>query len=134
MARKTQLIPASSSGDKELAIAVRGSMALACSLLEEHFGVDPRVTKKAEHIELALRLSALILSESREREGSSPNVPSGGPTLRPRDERRRKEVLRQLRVSHGNVSEVARAMGKARNQIVRWMDRFQIDVDQFRGD
>jgi len=38
-----------------------------------------------------------------------------------------------LRKHHGNVSAVAREMGKARVQIRRWCTRFQLDLDAFRG-
>jgi transposase-like protein len=38
-----------------------------------------------------------------------------------------------LTLHRGNVSEVARALGKARMQIQRWMKRWQIDASTFRG-
>jgi hypothetical protein len=34
--------------------------------------------------------------------------------------------------AHGNVSEVARLMGKARQQVQRWVRRFGIDPEAFR--
>jgi hypothetical protein len=33
---------------------------------------------------------------------------------------------------HGNVTAVARAMGKAPAQIHRWLHRFEIDADTYR--
>jgi transcriptional regulator of acetoin/glycerol metabolism len=43
------------------------------------------------------------------------------------------ERLEQLlREHHGNVSAVAKAMGKFRNQVQRWMRRFGIDPTEFR--
>ena len=58
----------------------------------------------------------------------------GAPVARDRPERPlddddlaiRDEVARRLRESGGNVSQVAREMGKARQQIQRWMRRFQL--------
>ena len=59
-------------------------------------------------------------------------------TPRPRpltaeDEARREELSRLLREHQGNVSAVARAMGVARMQIHRYLRRYQIDLDRFRG-
>ncbi|MGH7297436.1 MAG: sigma 54-interacting transcriptional regulator [Polyangiaceae bacterium] len=51
--------------------------------------------------------------------------PEPGPRLRAQ--------LESLLVEHeGNVAEVARAMGKARMQVHRWMKRFAIDPARFR--
>jgi transposase-like protein len=33
----------------------------------------------------------------------------------------------------GNVAEVARAFGKGREQIHRWMRRYRVDPDKYRG-
>ena len=48
------------------------------------------------------------------------------------DLKRRDELARLLREHKGNVSAVARAMGKARMQIQRWIKRFRIDPETFR--
>jgi hypothetical protein len=42
------------------------------------------------------------------------------------------DLVRALDAHRGNVSEVARAMGKARMQVHRWLKRFALDPDQFR--
>jgi transcriptional regulator of acetoin/glycerol metabolism len=43
--------------------------------------------------------------------------------------------LRALLVNHqGNVAAVGRELGKARMQIHRWMKRYGIAVDEFRGE
>jgi DNA-binding NtrC family response regulator len=52
--------------------------------------------------------------------------------LAPEDLRRREEVARLLRDHKGNVSAVARAMGKARMQIQRWIKRYKLDPESFR--
>ncbi|HRI68463.1 MAG TPA: hypothetical protein PK156_29745 [Polyangium sp.] len=39
----------------------------------------------------------------------------------------------KLEKHEGNVSYVARDMGKARVQIHRWMQRLSIDVNDYRG-
>ena len=45
----------------------------------------------------------------------------------------RRELLVKLAEAQGNVSEVARLMGKARQQVQRWLRRFALDPDSFRG-
>jgi transcriptional regulator of acetoin/glycerol metabolism len=51
----------------------------------------------------------------------------------PREEEIRRDLLVRLADARGNVSEVARAMGKARQQVQRWIRRFGIDPEAFRG-
>jgi transcriptional regulator of acetoin/glycerol metabolism len=49
------------------------------------------------------------------------------------DARALKEALVQALVEHkGNVTQVARVMGKGRTQIQRWLQRFRIDPDHYR--
>ncbi len=60
---------------------------------------------------------------------SEMHPPSG---LNPRDERVRLELLEQLARYGGNLTDVARAMGKARMQIHRWCKRFGIDPNVYR--
>jgi DNA-binding NtrC family response regulator len=45
----------------------------------------------------------------------------------------RRSLVALLEQHRGNVSHVARDMGKARMQIHRWMRRFELDPDAFRG-
>jgi sigma-54 dependent transcriptional regulator, acetoin dehydrogenase operon transcriptional activator AcoR len=42
------------------------------------------------------------------------------------------ELIKNLREERGNLSAVARRMGKAHQQIRRWCKRFRIDVDEYR--
>jgi transcriptional regulator with PAS, ATPase and Fis domain len=44
----------------------------------------------------------------------------------------RLEVDALLREHHGNVSAVARATGKARNQVQRWIKRYDLDPNDYR--
>src|SRR5262249_49783348 len=48
------------------------------------------------------------------------------------DRKLRDELVEVLRRHSGNVSAVAREMGKARMQIQRWIRRFGIDVESMR--
>jgi DNA-binding NtrC family response regulator len=46
----------------------------------------------------------------------------------------REELVSLLREHRGNVSAVARAMGKARMQVQRWLKRHALDPEAFRAD
>jgi DNA-binding NtrC family response regulator len=50
----------------------------------------------------------------------------------PEDTRLREELIAQLTAYRGNVTQVARALGKARVQIQRWVKRFELDPRRFR--
>jgi transcriptional regulator with PAS, ATPase and Fis domain len=51
---------------------------------------------------------------------------------RDEDDERRAHIIALLTQHHGRIADVARAMGKARMQIHRWIQRYGIDVDAFR--
>jgi transcriptional regulator with GAF, ATPase, and Fis domain len=56
------------------------------------------------------------------------------PALSPEDAKlHEEELVRALTAHAGNVSDVARDMGKARMQIQRWMRKFGIDAERYRG-
>jgi transcriptional regulator of acetoin/glycerol metabolism len=54
------------------------------------------------------------------------------PALSAEDEALRAELVSALKRREGNVSDVARDMGKARMQIQRWIRRFGIDAEAYR--
>ena len=67
-------------------------------------------------------------------EGGPSAQPSPSPS-EPRSEEDRKlcdELVAQLRAHHGNVTQTARAMGKARTQVQRWLRRCGLDPLSFR--
>jgi transcriptional regulator with GAF, ATPase, and Fis domain len=47
--------------------------------------------------------------------------------------RKREELLTLLKEHHGNVSSIARSLGKARMQVQRWLKRYGIDAATFRS-
>ena len=49
------------------------------------------------------------------------------------DDARRAELIALLEQHGGNVSAVARTMGKARMQIQRWMARYELDPRRFKA-
>lgn len=53
--------------------------------------------------------------------------------LSPDEMRQREELVMLLREHRGNLSAVARAMGKGRTQVGRWVARYQIDLRSLRS-
>jgi DNA-binding NtrC family response regulator len=63
--------------------------------------------------------------------------PAPRPSVEPseamiREDQLRRELLEALEAHGGNVSEIARAMGKARMQVHRWLKRFGINPHMYR--
>jgi transcriptional regulator with AAA-type ATPase domain len=54
------------------------------------------------------------------------------PAARSDDEQQRQQLVELLRRHRGNVTAVAREMGKARMQIQRWVRRYGLDLESFR--
>ncbi len=68
---------------------------------------------------------------------SAPGAPAPLPQkalvrARPEDEERRAKLQALLAEHKGNISAIARAMGSERFQIRRWLQRYRLDVDDFR--
>jgi DNA-binding NtrC family response regulator len=83
---------------------------------------------KPEHLPDRVDLRA---SAARDDEAPDSEEADGRP-LTPEQEKHRETVEAWLREHRGNVSAVARAAGKARNQIQRWLKRYALDPDDFR--
>jgi transcriptional regulator with GAF, ATPase, and Fis domain len=68
---------------------------------------------------------------------SGPSLPSDSKAraapLTPERDAIREELVRKLVQHQGNVSAVARDMGKARMQIHRWLRQFDLDAESFRA-
>jgi DNA-binding NtrC family response regulator len=68
---------------------------------------------------------------------SAPLLPAASAPPGPRsadDDRSYRALVQALQETRGNVSETARRMGKARQQIQRWLRRFELVPESFRGD
>lgn len=76
-------------------------------------------------IELKHLPPVLREASGRPREASAPEQPAPDQALRAR-------LARALEAHGGNVSAVARELGKARMQVQRWMARFGLDPRDFR--
>ncbi|HVU04590.1 MAG TPA: sigma 54-interacting transcriptional regulator [Polyangiaceae bacterium] len=72
----------------------------------------------------------LFHTEPADGGASSAGAPGDAQPLRPEDLARKAELLSLLRAHNGNVTAVARSMGKARVQIQRWMRRYGLTRDE----
>jgi len=64
---------------------------------------------------------------------ASPQPPLPAPPASEADLRQREQLLTLLKEHRGNVSSIARSLGKARMQVQRWLKRHGIDAAAFRG-
>jgi len=113
----------------EEAHAVRLEREAARALFLHRWPLNVRELEQALRAALALagperRIGLGHLPPST-REGGG--APGGDPALRD-------QLLKLLAEHGGNISAVARAMGKARVQVRRWCRRFGVDPDAFRPD
>ena len=123
---------------------------LAAVLLERHLGTDAAQVRferdaaralflhtwprNVRELEQALRAAAALSPDRRLRLAHLPDSLRGdGAAGAQRDQALRGELIRLLGQHGGNISAVARAMGKARVQIRRWCRRMGIDPDGFRS-
>jgi sigma-54 dependent transcriptional regulator, acetoin dehydrogenase operon transcriptional activator AcoR len=79
-----------------------------------------------------IELSHLPAHVIRPRDPLATGTRTAANGLSVRDGELRLELLSQLARHHGNLAEVARAMGKARMQIHRWCRRFGVDPEVYR--
>jgi transcriptional regulator with AAA-type ATPase domain len=86
-------------------------------------------------LEKCLSSAAVLSRDQRVELEDLPECLGASPAPRPPNEQdleRREELVALLREHDGNVTSVARAMGKARTQIQRWLRRYAIDPLSFR--
>jgi DNA-binding NtrC family response regulator len=91
-------------------------------------------------LEQALARALALSVDGRVDEGALSLDGAGGVTSRPQadladaeaDARIHERLIAELARHRGNVSEVARSMGKARMQVQRWMRRFGLDAEDYR--
>ncbi len=92
-----------------------------------------------DHLPQALRRANAATADVPPAEDAAAPTPTPTPTptpptFRDRDDESRCQALRDaLRAHRGNISAVARHLGKDRKQIQRWIKRFHIDTDSFRS-
>lgn len=87
--------------------------------------IEPNGVVELDHLPEELRLTEWRSSSARgsdRKRAESDN----------HDEQRKARLLALLAEHHGRVADVARAMGKARMQVHRWIQRYEIDLESFR--
>jgi transcriptional regulator of acetoin/glycerol metabolism len=65
---------------------------------------------------------------------ASPSAPPAADDLEPADRDLRDRIVAALRANGGNVTRAADALGKQRQQMQRWMRRFQLRAADFGGE
>ncbi len=100
--------------------------------LEQALSVAAVLTEgviEVSHLPAAFSGSAATASDVPDASGSEPAVAE----LPPEQEELRARLVATLQVHRGNVTDVARALGRTRMQVHRWMKRFGIDADAYRS-
>jgi DNA-binding NtrC family response regulator len=100
----------------------------SAALLKRRWPLNVRELERT--LQAALELARATREIGVEHLGVEPRLPSAPTPTLPRLE---SELRRLLHERQGNISAVARDMGKARMQIHRWMNQFGIKVEDFRG-
>jgi DNA-binding NtrC family response regulator len=114
--------------------ALTFSVEAARALLRYRWPLNVRELDKCLHAAAVLAGGGQVelehLPEALRQPDDAP-PPAAEPKEGP-DAQRREELVRLLRERGGNVTAVARDMGKARTQVQRWLRRFHIDPLSFR--
>ncbi len=124
----------------EGAASVAFGLPAARALLLHPWPLNVRELEKALGVAAALAENGRIeLAHLPASIRAPPSPPQGAAAvgapprpLSPGDAVRRDEIVELLRAHQGNVTAVARAMGKARVQVQRWLKRFGLDPGGFR--
>ena len=108
--------------------------AAARALFLHGWPLNVRELEKTLLLALALAPDGVIDLPHLPQAVQAPPAPPAGPApeLTPEEAQRRDELLSLLREHRGNVTAVARALGKARVQVQRWMRRYRILPSVFR--
>jgi DNA-binding NtrC family response regulator len=112
---------------------VKLSPEAAQALLEHGWPLNVRELEKALAGGLALSGLGTIEAEHLPRNLREAGAEAPLPSLTSEEVKHREELVGQLQEHRGNLSAVARAVGKGRTQIVRWVSRYGIAPDAFKG-
>jgi DNA-binding NtrC family response regulator len=107
---------------------VKLSPAAAEALLRHNWPLNVRELEQALAGALALSGAGPLEEDHLPVELIAVEAEQPGRALTPDELRDREELVRLLEEHGGNVSAVARALGKGRTQVVRWIARYRIDV------
>ena len=111
---------------------VKLSPEAARALLEHDWPLNVRELEQALAGALALSgTGAILLDHLPEALRPTPGEPPA--QLTEEQARHRDELIALLREHRGNLSAVARAVGKGRTQVARWVSRYRIDATTYRS-
>jgi hypothetical protein len=102
-------------------------------LLEHEWPLNIRELHSTLSVAAVLAGDAPIDVEHLPQASNSLPPDARAPDEREDDDRLRTRLVEELARTGGNVAKVARAMGKARMQVHRWMKRLKIDPKTFRA-
>jgi transcriptional regulator with PAS, ATPase and Fis domain len=101
-------------------------------LLEHHWPLNVRELEQA--LAGALALSGVGTIEREHLPAALRDPPAeAGPELTEEELRHRDQLIALLRQHRGNLSAVARVVGKGRTQVVRWVGRYRLDPAKYRS-
>lgn len=102
--------------------AVEETGALGLSAVAERLRSTARLRDEAPQGDPASRDDSGAADSKRRSESNRPPGPPG-----------REELEGLLRIHRGNVTDLARASGRSRRQVYRWLDAYGIDPGRFRN-
>jgi len=111
---------------------VKLSPEAARALLEHHWPLNVRELEQALAGALALSAVGTIQREHLPSALRDPQA-EAGPELTEEEMRHRDKLISLLRQHRGNLAAVARAVGKGRTQVVRWVGRYRLDATAYRS-
>jgi transcriptional regulator with PAS, ATPase and Fis domain len=103
----------------------------ARAMLNHDWPMNIRELEQCLHAALVLAENGLITVDDLP-EAVGTILPPGDDVDDGHDEELRRDLLVRIADAKGNVTNVARAMGKARQQVQRWLRRYGIDPDAYR--
>jgi DNA-binding NtrC family response regulator len=113
--------------------SIRLTPAAGCALLRYDWPLNVRELHQALDVAAALADGAAIdLADLPPAVAQAESPSRGGRRETPSTEWLHQRVLAAFTRHQGNVTEVARELGKGRKQVQRWMKRFGIDARSFR--
>jgi len=114
------------------AAELRISTAAGRKLFAHDWPLNIRELQQSLSVAAALAPHGVIEADHLPLAPGAPPQPPVGPNLQDPDELRR-TLVALLEQHRGNISYVARDLGKARMQIHRWLQRFALDPGSFRN-
>jgi DNA-binding NtrC family response regulator len=119
------------AGDRAAALTL--TPAAGRALLDHDWPMNIRELQQALSLGVTLAASGEIdVAHLPSPPGTFAERTASGPRLSSEEETLRAEIVAHLEATRGNVTEAARAMGRQRTQVHRWVKRLGIDLRTLR--